>query len=276
MEIQEKEPTTGRRGLNYSILTENKYQILSEINTNTDQRTSNAEEFAIYLRNRNREAPGPQSENTIEMQNSKNPLPAQTTSSTQSYTQSSTRKSHQPSQKTGTDTSQRKDDKPPPFNILFQSSKDTEKLLVSNLSQTQFLIKKINNSKHTLQVFTLTDFYKVKKLLESVCMCFYTYTLKSDKTISVILKDLHYSYEPNDILTELQQLNIEGLSFTKVSNFTTKRSVAENIPLLMFLVQLDAKCQFHNLQKVNRLCHHSITWERLKKKILFNVNAVND
>lgn len=64
----------------------------------------------------------------------------------------------------------------------------------------------------------------------------------------------------------MQQLNIEDLNFLKVTHFTTKRSVAENIPLSIFLVQLDANCQFHKLQKVNRLCHHVISWEKLKKK----------
>lgn len=60
-------------------------------------------------------------------------------------------------------------------------------------------------------------------------------------------------------------LKIEELSFQKVMQFKTKKSIAENISLPIFIVQLDANSQLHKLQKVNRLCHHVITWEKLKK-----------
>lgn len=117
-----------------------------------------------------------------------------------------------------------------------------------------------------LQMFSETDYYRTKKLLELANTCFYTYTPKKDKLVSILLKGLHYSYNPQDILKELQTFDTEGLKFIKVTHFTTKKSVSENIPLSIFLVQLDTNCQFQKLQKVNRLCHHVISWEKLKRK----------
>lgn len=114
-------------------------------------------------------------------------------------------------------------------------------------------------------MFSETDYYKAKKLLELANTCFYTYTPKKDKLISVLLKGLHHSYNPQEILSELQTFDTEGLKFIKVSHFTTKRSVSESISLSIFLAQLEANCQFQKLQKINRLCHHVISWEKLKR-----------
>lgn len=108
------------------------------------------------------------------------------------------------------------------------------------------------------------DYYKAKESLELVKACFYTFTPKKDKAFTILLKGLHHSYDPQDILSELQALNVEGLNFSKVTHFKTKKSINENIPLSMFVVQLDATSIIHNLQKINRLCHHVVTWEKLK------------
>lgn len=113
-------------------------------------------------------------------------------------------------------------------------------------------------------MFSTNDFHQTKKLLESVSTCFYTYTPKNEKSIPILLKGLSHTQSPQEILNELKTLNIEGLSFNKVINFTTKKSLAKNIQLPIFLVQLSAVSQIHRLQKVTRLCHHVITWEKVK------------
>lgn len=94
-------------------------------------------------------------------------------------------------------------------------------------------------------MFNASDFYQAKKLLESVDTCFYTYTPKANKPISILLKGLNYTYNPQEILNELKALNIDGLNFIKVTNFTTKKSLAENIQLSIFLVQLESGSQIH-------------------------------
>ncbi|EFN73731.1 Nucleic-acid-binding protein from transposon X-element, partial [Camponotus floridanus] len=95
---------------------------------------------------------------------------------------------------------------------------------------------------------------------------FYTFTPKKDKVISILLKGLHHSYDSQEILNELKSLKIEDVGFHKVTPFKTKRSVSENIQLPIFLVQLEAGSKIHNLIKINRLCHHIITWDKLKNK----------
>ncbi|EZA56411.1 Nucleic-acid-binding protein from mobile element jockey [Ooceraea biroi] len=117
-------------------------------------------------------------------------------------------------------------------------------------------------------MLTLSDFRKAKEILNLVCACYYTYTPKKEKVITVLLKGIHHSYEPDDILANLQSYvqlnNIDNLRFLKVARFKTKRSVSENRHLSIYIVQLDATSQLRNLQKLDRLYHHVITWERLK------------
>lgn len=67
-------------------------------------------------------------------------------------------------------------------------------------------------------------------------------------------------------MSELHEQKIDKVKFVKVARFTTRKSVAENIPLPIFMVQLDASSQTHELQKINRLAHHVIKWEKLKSK----------
>lgn len=89
---------------------------------------------------------------------------------------------------------------------------------------------------------------------------------EKDKTITMLLKGLHHSYDSQEILTELQALKIEGLNFLKITPFKIKRSISEGIPLSVFMVQFEANSQLRNLQKINRVCHHVIKWEKLKNK----------
>lgn len=159
---------------------------------------------------------------------------------------------------------QTKEGKLPPLNILFQDPMDTERLIVSQIKNAEFVIKRINEKKHVLQMYSLADYHRAKKALESVHACFYTFTPKKEKTISVILKGIDHSYDPQIIFDELNALNIEEIKFQKVIPFKTKRSVRENIALPMFIVQLEAGSKVQKLQKINRLCHHVIKWEKFK------------
>jgi len=86
-----------------------------------------------------------------------------------------------------------------------------------------FFIKWING-KHILQVKSLENFKQAKELLIKCNTKFYTYTSKSEKPITLLLKDLNNSYEIKEILKELRSLNISDIEFQKVIRFSTNRS----------------------------------------------------
>lgn len=223
--------------------------------------TTGSDDFVAYLRNKNRE--NNHATNAKETAESIGQGNAGSGQGTPIQPMGRTQESQDP----GSSRRKEKEENPlPTINILYQNPRDTEILILSELGQVRFLIRKINSNKHALQMFSETDYHKTKKLLELVNTYFYTYTPKRDKLTSVLLKRLHQAHDPQEILNELQTFDTDGLRFTKVSRFTTKRSVSENIPLPVFLVQLETNCQFQKLQKINRLCHHVISWEKIKRK----------
>lgn len=245
----------------YSVQTENRYTPLNNITNSMETEAENSD-IITELRNRNRGI------------NSSDRSPSSQDHNHQIHNRAQEQMDthpgdykHPPSTEANKDQpKKKKEGKPPPLNIIYQSPKDTERLISSQIKQANFTIKRINNNKHVLQMFSLTDFHKAKKLLESVHTCFYTFTPKENKNISVLLKGLHHSYDTQIILNELKSLNIENVSFHKVTQFKTKRSESENIQLPIFLVQLEAGSKIQNVLKIKSLCHHIILWDKLKNK----------
>lgn len=140
-----------------------------------DTEIANSENFVTYLRNKNKEkshATKDKEQSTatrrIEQEN------AQSSQEDATHPVGRTQKKQDP----GESVKKKKEEKPPPFNILYQNPRDTEKLILSELGQVRFLIKEVNNNKHTLQMFSETDYYKAKKLLELANTCFYTHPEK--------------------------------------------------------------------------------------------------
>lgn len=218
----------------YNVLTRNKYTPLNEITDlmETDTNANDNNSIVAELKNRNRlthpiiEAPSiqdkPFHDNTTQKGINVHPGPSNITIS----------REDDKDRPKGKD--QKKKEKPPPLNIIYQNPKDAERLITSQIKEANFTIKRINNNKHILQMFSLTDFHKAKKLLKSVYTCFYNFTQKKDKAISVLLKGLHHSYDPKAILSKLKSLKVKSIGFHKVTLFKTKRSVSENIQLLYF------------------------------------------
>lgn len=117
------------------------------------------------------------------------------------------------------------------------------------IGQAKFVIKRINKSKHALQVNNIIDFSKAKKALEQAGTCFYTYTPRMEKPRTLLLKGISSEYETQEILNELNSLNVENIKFIKVLQFTTKRSIAEGYKLPIYIVQLDAASQVQQIKK---------------------------
>lgn len=125
----------------------------------------------------------------------------------------------------------------PPINIFHQDPKDTLILINKTLGIINFHIKKFNDSKHTLYN-DIKDYNRVKTLLKETNTNFYSFTPKEEKNSTFLLKSLNHSFEEKKILDELNNLNIEGLKFHKISRFTTRRSTQKQRILPIFIVQL--------------------------------------
>jgi len=187
-------------------------------------------------------------------------------------------KSEEPRKKNITTHSQAKDpqedppkirrkDRPPPINILYQDPRDTTKLLKMNIKDIKdFYIKRVNSGKHILQIDTVENFKQVIELLIKCNSKFYTYTDKSEKFITLLLKGLDSAYQEDKILEELRSLNISDVKFTKVLRFTTNKSKNDNKILPIFIIQITPESKINNLKKVKYLFHQVIRWEKLMRR----------
>lgn len=166
---------------------------------------------------------------------------------------------------TTTATAAPKREKPPPISIYQQDPKVTVRLITDQLNIKDFYIKKFNEGKHSVFLANVSDHKKVKDLLTIARTSYFTYTPKSEKTQSFLLKGLHSGYEPEEIEYELKNLNIENLEFVKVSRFTTPKSKETKRVLPFLLVQISANSSAGKLHEIRHIAYQVVSWERLNK-----------
>ena len=98
--------------------------------------------------------------------------------------------------------------KPPIINIMESSQQISLRLLKETLGLKNFTIKRLNSNKHYVQLENLSDYKTVIDTLTLRKIQFYTYTPKSLKTHSILLKGIDPSFSTVEILTELKGLKL--------------------------------------------------------------------
>lgn len=156
--------------------------------------------------------------------------------------------------------------KPPPIHIEHQDPKDTAKLLAEELGLSNFHIKRINAHKHILQVDSEENFSKTKELLKRAGTSYFSYTPKENKLPTFVLKGLHNTYAEDEIFKELQNLQINDITFCKVVRLHTKKSKEDNILLPIFIVQMEPESNTSKLKQIKYINYQVVNWERLIKK----------
>ena len=135
----------------------------------------------------------------------------------------------------------------------------------NSLKIKNFHIKRIHTGKHVLHLQSLNDYIKAKKILTAANTVYYTYTRKSQKLHTYLLKGLSNSFTEAEILEDLKALKIEEIQFTKMSRFTTRKSNENNILLPIYIIQVSLDSNIGKLLKINRLNYLKVSWEKIKK-----------
>lgn len=158
-----------------------------------------------------------------------------------------------------------KKDRPPPIVIKQQEPKDTISLVQEELKIKDFHVKQIHVSKHILYLQNVEDHKKTIHMLKQVNAIFYTYTIKSEKPQTLLLKGLSGGYSEEEVLEELKKLQIPRVEFLKVARFKTRSSDARGSALPIFAIQMSPGSDVANMRKINRLLHQVIRWEKIIK-----------
>ncbi|KAK2575687.1 hypothetical protein KPH14_012078 [Odynerus spinipes] len=107
-------------------------------------------------------------------------------------------------------------------------------------------------------VYDINNYHKIKEFLTLKELKFYTFTPKSLKIQSYVLKGLHSSSEPEGILNELKAHENDNLQITKVLRLSTTKSKALNIKLPIFIVQISANNNAKYLRQIKFISYQSI------------------
>jgi hypothetical protein len=94
-----------------------------------------------------------------------------------------------------------KGNRPPPINIALQDPKDTVALMQDTLKIRNFHIKRIHAGKHVLYLQNLSKYKKAIEILITTNTAFYTYTPKSQKQHTYLLKELDNSFTETESST---------------------------------------------------------------------------
>lgn len=137
------------------------------------------------------------------------------------------------------------------------------KELVKTFPELNLHTKLVNSN--CCKVFTqsIEDYVLVKDTLATQEVDHYSFAPKSLKPINLIIKNLDSSFEPKEVEDELKAM-FKDINFLKVTNFQTKRAIAQKKKLNMWLVQVQADTDISELRRLNRLLHSIVTVEQIK------------
>ncbi|KAH0534904.1 hypothetical protein KQX54_009985 [Cotesia glomerata] len=138
--------------------------------------------------------------------------------------------------------------KPPSIKVFGQPCQITVNYIKKLKLDSYFTTRMLSYNKHIINANNLKDFNTIKSALKDNKIQFYTNTPKEEKEQIYLLKGLEGSFNPEVILKDLISLKIEEISFLKVRQFKTKKSILENKILPIFAVHLSADSKAKNLE----------------------------
>lgn len=107
---------------------------------------------------------------------------------------------------------------------------------------------------------TEKDFNAIKAQLKENNISFFTYSLKGERPMKIILKGIHSSYSPEEIKAELASSNVP-VEFV-YPMFKKGRKPAD-----MFLIHLSMKANVNDIKKnVKYVLNQAVKWENYAKK----------
>lgn len=159
---------------------------------------------------------------------------------------------------------QNKNKKIPPLNIFNVEPNELIQFIEKGLEIKNFKIKELNK-KTSLFMSSIDDYLRVKAYLQKTKTEFFTFTPKSLKTKTFLLKGLSANLNCDEIYQELCKYNNDHLKILKASQFKTKKSIMNGQNLPIYLIQVSGETSLNQLKSINGLFHRCIRWEPLKK-----------
>jgi hypothetical protein len=119
---------------------------------------------------------------------------------------------------------------------------------------------KILRDGYNVTLQSVEDHSAMKEFLSTQKIPFYTYTTLDKKPVRLVLKGIHHSYTPEDIVLDLSTKNIKAIG---VQPMFSKGKV----PMDMFIVNFEQGTKISEIIKtVKYVCFQSVSWRQFIKK----------
>lgn len=133
------------------------------------------------------------------------------------------------------------------------------------ISNVQSMLKgkvafKILREGYNVTLETLEDHSTMKQFLAQQHVPFYTYTTLDKKPLRLVLKGVHHTYTPEEIIQDLSTKKVKAVSVQPM--FAKGR-----VNMDMFIVNFEHGTKIAELSKsIKYVCHQSISWHPFIKK----------
>lgn len=155
-----------------------------------------------------------------------------------------------------------KTERPPAIYCWHNSTKALiQDLVINGVKSDQFTVKEVIKGKsiNNQSIFTksLEALTQVKSALDALKLQHFSHTPKSQKSKLLVLKGLNSEYTPDEIKSELVNLNLPDVTIKKIDHikFSGKDSAPSHL-----LVQLTPDSKIANITKTKYLVSQVIRW----------------
>lgn len=141
--------------------------------------------------------------------------------------------------------------------------KDFAATAKEKLGHSDFVMKNVNKNCTHIISSSLEDHKLLREHLKNENQKFYFYTPKDEKPINVIIRGIDNSYDENDIISELNNLNIK-IDVLRVMRYSTNNSKRKNIKLNLWLLKMAPGSDVSAVMKIKYLLNQRVSFEKPK------------
>ncbi|CAG5102993.1 Similar to ORF1: Nucleic-acid-binding protein from transposon X-element (Drosophila melanogaster) [Cotesia congregata] len=161
-----------------------------------------------------------------------------------------------------TETTNAKTYRPSPIFVQGEKAIDTiQALRTANINQETFSIT-MSKGQHQLLAKNQLSFEKIKEVLIANNFNFYSFTPKSEKLKSLLLKGMSPDVTTDMVFKDLTEKNIPSVVFKKVSELKFMR---DDEPRRHLIVQVTQTSSLKELFKTRQVLNLKARWERLRR-----------
>lgn len=150
--------------------------------------------------------------------------------------------------------------KPPPVFVPDISNiKNMITSIESVISKDEYTYKCMNQNKVKINACSIVSYRKLVKKLTESNVSFYTFQIKQDRAYRVVLKNMHFSNDPQDIKSAIESYGHKVRNITNLKSYKTKQ------PTSVFFVDLEPTITNKDVFQIEFLLNSKIVFEPPRK-----------